>query len=477
MKYLLIMIMFAFTFLSSYAEDSVKLTKSNLRYMGRDDITRHKYKIDIDLDAGTVKVPLRRNKPKKIKVGSFMYVSLKNLPNNYKVHAYITFENGNMESGSLFSKVLGDNVEKIKENANTTQPSEAAQAKNFLDTLGQKAVPSPNEIKDDGEEKNRLAKTLKVSEIKSINGSTKLEDLTEERKFKVDIFDLPNKLRISETKSFLKNYKPTNSDSLAYKKAYLDLIWQEGAILNANENIEMFKGKKDSLIRNYAKRIDSLNGQLSKSNPPKYEKNLIGIQVHNTDYTKARIEIKDETNKLVNVIPLNYNNMGGFKLDFSTGFFNSFYETFNYKINKKDTLINNITTGVDSVVRIDKISNGRNNISFGILAHAHWRITQSFNPALSTGFTYTPANKTLNYLVGLSALCGRQQRFVVTAGISFNRVEQLEYLSTEKDYHISVLNLASNLTYNSKLKGSAFIGVSYNLGSLNGSGSETQVLY
>jgi hypothetical protein len=71
--------------------------------------------------------------------------------------------------------------------------------------------------------------------------------------------------------------------------------------------------------------------------------------------------------------------------------------------------------------------------------------------------------------LGTSTLFGNQQRFIVSAGLALGRVRELDtkFFSLEKDYNKSLLNDKTAIPLAEKLKSSFFIGVSYNLGTIN----------
>ena len=142
-----------------------------------------------------------------------------------------------------------------------------------------------------------------------------------------------------------------------------------------------------------------------------------------------------------------------------------------------DSLKNGNTTPIDSVYKIKQNSNGKNNISFGILAHGYLRTGEYFSPGISSGFTYTPTSKNLSFLIGASALLGRKQRLVLTSGIAFSKIKELAFFQTDKFYQQNILNpnTIGDLPTVEKTISSWFFGLSYNLSIVNNGKSSTKV--
>ena len=79
----------------------------------------------------------------------------------------------------------------------------------------------------------------------------------------------------------------------------------------------------------------------------------------------------------------------------------------------------------------------------------------------------------LNLLTGVALLLGKEQRFIVNAGVAFSKVKELTLYETDKLYNQSILNTTTDLKLSEKTSTSLFLGITYNLGSLKTSTKTT----
>jgi ribosomal protein L20 len=439
------------------------------------------YKVDIDYVSGMIKLDTTTNgRIKDLKVGQILQVSILNLPSTYKVSGETIFENDKMEGSSIFNGLINKGLEPSGEQNNTANNT----TQSYKDSV-QKNLDSLNE------ETKGLDKALQLFKNKILNSTDKVLNTKDidsinkfiaEKNYKTDIDNLKNTFSISDVKHFLEglenekviNPKKIIGNNSSLEKALADLNDQQNRVIkNAQDNIRDRKQKNDSIRKIYAMRIDSLQGIVNQSKL--ISKNLIGVQVINRDYSNVKIEIKDSQNRIVNIIPLSFNNRNGFKLDFSTGFFNIFQKITTYEKLNATSFQNGINTTVDSVFEIKELNKGTNNLSIGILAHGYCRSRSYISPGAAFGFSYTLETKQLNILAGGSLLLGKEQRFILNAGIAFSKVKELTLYKVGVPYDKSFLNNTTDLKLSEKMKGSLFVGITYNLGTLK-TRTETRIL-
>ncbi len=461
--------------------------QSNLKYS---------YPVKIDYQSGIITMATnKRGFEKRLNVGEILQISLINLPKNYSVNAVTVFENDKMESASLFNSFINTGIQPKENSTPSTTPSTDKTSAQTSDSIQKKIEKIEEKIKDsinskiikiDIKEKNtdNNDKSLRKNIL-----NNQIDDLAN-KSYKTDIDNLQKSMELGEVKNYLnallKSSRKGEIDSLeiignnaSLKKAIVDLKYQQEYLLKyAQENINDRKFKNDSIRENYSKQIDSLQNFINQNKTLVREnvKNLIGVQVLNRDYTNITIEIKDSQNKVVNVIPISFNNHKGFKIDFSTGVFNTFRKIYSYNILNASTNVNGITTANDSTFKIKELSNGSNNLSIGILLHGYWRHFDYANFGPSLGFSYSLDTKDLNLLVGGSLLLGKEQRFIINTGVSFTKTKGLTLYNTTEVYHKSVINASSDLKLSSRMIASPYVGITYNLGAIK-TKTETRILY
>jgi hypothetical protein len=430
------------------------------------------YKVDIDYVSGMIKLDTTTNgRIKDLKVGQILQVSILNLPSTYKVSGETVFENDKMEGSSIFNGLINKGLEDKKDdNSGTTPKSDSINTKNAL-----KDIINSNS-------KNTISQNNFPSKEYKDNGTNDIE-ISNARKYRTNIDSIKYALANWNTINFLndlkKNLTTNEKEALNMKSKYssledaiIDLKEQRRLIEYAQENINDLKNRKDNLIKKYAAISDTIRAKTIISS---ITKNLIGVQVINRDYSNVKIEIKDSQNRIVNIIPLSFNNRNGFKLDFSTGFFNIFQKITTYEKLNATSFQNGINTTVDSVFEIKELNKGTNNLSIGILAHGYCRSRSYISPGAAFGFSYTLETKQLNILAGGSLLLGKEQRFILNAGIAFSKVKELTLYKVGVPYDKSFLNNTTDLKLSEKMKGSLFVGITYNLGTLK-TRTETRIL-
>jgi hypothetical protein len=460
------------------------------------------YIVSLDYETGLVQYPMNRfNRPRQLKVGQSLQFSIKNFPTTYKVSAQAELKNDKMENANLFTtyferglkqeedkakdntttstqttkknddsiKAADKKIEQQKGKSDSTLQAETsiAQFKQYSIASATKAFTNAAAVSTTGKAKGKNAIPKKVVAL--------VYDSTINIKYKTNIDDIATSLTAGQTRNFLiglrQSKKIDEYDSIGHNSslalAIEDLNWQETtAFKNAQDNINDRRKRNEEMRLRYATTIDSLLLVIQKIKPQTTTRKLIGIQILNRDYANVEMNIKDEKDKVITSIPFAFSIRNGFKLDFSTGLFNAFQNRSSYQILNATKDTNGSTITIDSVYKIKESKLGNANLSVGILAHGYFRTNAYINFGLSFGFAYALETKGFNALAGGSLLLGREQRFILNAGLAYSSVQQLSLYKIEQPYHKSYLNSTTDLKLSSKLMPAFFFGISYNLGTI-----------
>ncbi|MBI5914281.1 MAG: hypothetical protein HY842_02820 [Bacteroidetes bacterium] len=206
--------------------------------------------------------------------------------------------------------------------------------------------------------------------------------------------------------------------------------------------------------------VDKVIAMLGALEAIDFSRSAVTVPINNADLMEFNIVIKEDDKEIHKLtVPKKIFSRGGFKIDFSTGLFKTWLTDYNYIL--KDTFV--ITTlPVDTLEKvIYKKDEGDFNIGLGILAHARFRIGEWIDPAITTGFILqTGKNPTIQYLAGVSALLGREQRWVFSVGASMGQVKRL---GTGLKEGIPIKSTATNeVPTRDVWETNWFVGISYN---------------
>lgn len=150
--------------------------------------------------------------------------------------------------------------------------------------------------------------------------------------------------------------------------------------------------------------------------------------------------------------PVTIKTHGGFKVNFSTGFFLNFIGDDNYDI-LKDSSGKNI--GVVSTAK-NKITQ-----ALGGMIHAYPRWIKGPQPALSAGISLAQ-NGNMGFYGGASVMFLEKNRLVVSTGYAFNKIKQLNTSNVNQN-NLFITQSDTQIRYNDVYRGSWFIGITYNL--------------
>jgi hypothetical protein len=163
----------------------------------------------------------------------------------------------------------------------------------------------------------------------------------------------------------------------------------------------------------------------------------------NSEFNKVNDEIKIE-------VPFNVK--GGFKLDFSTGFFLS--NVANKEYVNKPNYINDSINGYYLFKSEDK------SISYGLAGymHAYWRNAANINVGLSLGVGIDQ-NTQVKIMPGISILLGRKERFIINGGMVIGKIKELSNVQDVNHLYKEKVEPV----YIDSYKIGCFVGISYNL--------------
>jgi hypothetical protein len=446
------LILFSLILIAQKADDKIKNEQTKTVKTDAD----NKFTIMYDYETGEVNhylPPAFKIKRIRPKVGSFIRIKVLNLPEGYTVNGEAEFENGNIEGAGVFGNFFKPEPVSVKEPA------------------GDAAKPAPDsaEKKTDTILKERTQSLLQETAGKVTTAAKNYEELLKSKP-KLNVNNFEESLETSVLKNYLNNKKNDKNDA-ALKAAKDDYNWQQHLISIYKDYLEQQIKVRDSLIKSLSKSVDKeIQEKPAVTKKQTYDKALADIQVPNSDLVNLKITVKDKKGNAVSTVPLSYYNRAGYKIDFSTGFFYTHLEDQEYKaVNKLSASAP--FSNIDTVYQIKQKDKGKGKIAIGILAHYYPRWFKYFNVAASCGFSYQAENRIINFLTGMSVLCGNQQRFIISGGASFGKVKELDknFFEIGKDYQNSVLNAKTEIPVTEKLKSSIFFGISYNLGTINNS--------
>ncbi len=307
--------------------------------------------------------------------------------------------------------------------------------------------------------KNKLIRISLIDGIKYDEVKEKVDDLLKEYSNLLELNSL--------LKAFEENYDIVKRVSEVYKLEIINKCKGQGIDDNTFASVEAL-----------LKEADKLNYKVSA-----YDYNLLFQEIN-----KLYTELLNENNYFVVSDPIqakediiNYNLIikpregndpifaseerdfnvevpiyGGVKIDFSTGFFvtNNLY-------NRKYSISNYLADSSMSIISQDK-NNSLAQFSLGALLHVSKRCNKNFKPALTFGLGLNSTDLTnLQAFLGLSAMLGSSERFIISTGLSLANVD---YLKGKYSLGNPTLNLNDDTPLTEKvIKAGWFISFTYNL--------------
>ncbi len=195
-------------------------------------------------------------------------------------------------------------------------------------------------------------------------------------------------------------------------------------------------------------------------------------QVENKDVTKIKFEL-NRGGQIPETFTYDFLNRGGFKVDFSVGFFLTGLRDQNIvmqNVKSSDTTFYTQNfQKTDSILDIKDVSknrivvenNGDFRVGLGALSHFYWRTGRRHNWSITTGILIDN-DSNVNYALGGSLILGLEQRLLLSAGGVAGKVKRLPNIYTVGQI------LESNISSISPIQvwdWSWFFGITYNFGS------------
>ncbi len=404
---------------------------------------------------------------RNLKVNDWVSISIINLPNDRDVSSTILFTNRNLESMDNFQNYIAFS----KDNASGNINNPVDQNQNPLNEIEeQEKNTAKNEAKQERLDESFPEKQKAIQSVKTTQSSKEFDaqikmifkdesstvkeevDAILKKEYKINEKNALEALNIGNVENFVKKYieKNPKGDLISEaNKAKVDYQWQKELIGYLKDNMQSKIKARDSIINKMYEENKDLNTNT-------YTHNLPIVKIQNFDSTEFNITIESKDKKTKDLITLPFRNNCGFKLDFSTGFIVSGLYDEKYVIREG--------TAVDNVQIKEEVST-KLNLGITLLAHAYFRSTNFFNPAITSGLSVNLGNQSLNYILGGSLLLGEDQRFIISSGVMMGKVKTLpNYYQTDENISVDILPLSSQPPLVEKLKTSWFLGITYNLG-------------
>jgi hypothetical protein len=272
------------------------------------------------------------------------------------------------------------------------------------------------------------------------------------------------------------NLIPIFNQSYREFKSYYELYIENSAVkLKFNNDVDKIKANISYLlteiesIKNIVDKYDynelfqntnSLLNELNNSNnfficsdPIQANKDIITFDIKISPKKNINSLSQLENRSFTSTIPI----YGGIKIDFSTGLF------ITTGLHNRKYFITKMPNDTSTSILSESKNNNLIQPSLGALMHISPRWTNDyFKPSISFGFGLNSTDITKsNIFLGLSAILGSQERFIISSGVSFSQVDYLkgEY-PLDNPIKTSIIN--KELTEKS-FRAGWFISFTYNL--------------
>jgi hypothetical protein len=344
----------------------------------------------------------------------------------------------NSAERQLFIKSIEDAVEKEEKKAEDEQAAAEEQEKKAL-----KAVFT------------ELDELLKTFETK-LEESKKQEVTPDFAQLRIQLLEELNK------KTALSKYLDLSKSTSA--SSQIDVAIQKAVKLK-------IEGVEEEKIKEKAKKLQTLFSQMTV-----YRMSLIApIQMQDYDRLNMEFEKNGET---INASPYRFYSVGGFAVNFSTGFGVSALtdRRFYYSETRTDsTAVTNIAGTDTTTTMVDgdtfgKIAGERGDLNYGLTALAHFYTRSGGKVNLSLTLGGLIQQDQVLWLGGGSLLLGQRQRLVLSGGVALGNVLRLK-----KGYEEGEFAKDSNATVNGdvnftedRVDHSWFFSATYNFGGSGG---------
>ncbi|WP_405567243.1 hypothetical protein [Polaribacter sp. Asnod6-C07] len=202
-------------------------------------------------------------------------------------------------------------------------------------------------------------------------------------------------------------------------------------------------------VEGYLKDIEFLNASKTATDSIKLE----SFKAKNTGLQAEVILINKRTNDTIKSQKINFYTKQNFTFDFSSGFFHTNKVDQGYYLEKRDTLVNNIL----------KENPKKGDVSIGALGHVSWRYTSWFKAGFNLGASLSLFDGKTRYLVGTSAIFGRDNQVAINLGASFTQIKELSKAVREDDIGLYVDASVTEIPTFNRIRSGFYFGITYNV--------------
>ncbi|UOX33117.1 hypothetical protein LXD69_13850 [Flavobacterium sediminilitoris] len=332
----------------------------------------------------------------------------------------------NTKSISYFNdeKQLKKELDEVKNNENSQE-----EIKELIET-----TTTIQNIIDNNKKLNEYIDSLNI-EVETLYEILKQKDVLKENDYKDkrELF-----LKISK-KIYGFNYKQINE---------LEDFKKDAKYLSTQKSLLKTKDKAEKSTGNIIKKLFSFN--LEQYILP------IDIQGQNIDAIEFKLKRFDKETKEEDVNfaskPYNIWIKGGLKIDVSAGiFFSSVYDR---EFDTKDDL----TVPGNKIITLK--NRGDYDFAFGSTVNTYIRMNSWIVPSINFGAALT-ANQKFQFLLGVGAILGKQERIIFTTGLAMGKVERIaDSYNVGNSYN---LGDSGTIPTQTQFKFGHFFGITYNL--------------
>ncbi|MEN0054497.1 MAG: hypothetical protein AAGC65_12560 [Mucilaginibacter sp.] len=183
-------------------------------------------------------------------------------------------------------------------------------------------------------------------------------------------------------------------------------------------------------------------------------------QLQNADFINFTLSVKpkdgSEGTKHIDNKPISIPLRGGWKVDFSTGFYYSNIKNYSYGLKNH---VENDTIRYKEIIGEDGKNNGKNALGLTALVHIYKRLG-FWQPAFTFGLG---GSTDLNYsfLVGPSLVCGKRNKVILSAGANFSSIKVLSDKYYDNGSLAQVRPDVTTIDTRNKIKSGWFVGLTY----------------
>lgn len=219
----------------------------------------------------------------------------------------------------------------------------------------------------------------------------------------------------------------------------------------------------DDLIKNndYEKKLKSVKTDLDKLNTINSSSYLLPLDIYgdNIDYVNIVLEIYDGEKTTPTVYEYKVWLRGGLKIDVSGGAFLTSLFDKEYVTTDAEVVEGSDENVGKKTIRENDL--GKYDFGFGAMVNISFRGASWVRPTLNFG-TLLTTNQKFQIMSGFGLILGKNERFIISGGITMGRVSILDKSFKADDSIAYDLGTTGDVPTNEKFDFGHFIGISYN---------------